>query len=103
MKRRFMLHWLDGKTEILEGVDTGGAAGSLQVALMCAGYGNGALRALDYWEEIKEEQNAPKECKVTFSMPIEVAKQIQANPQACIDFFKELGYTVNDINVKLPS
>ena len=44
--KKFRLHWLDGKKEIVEGTD-------IADACRRAGIGNGALRALDYYEEIK--------------------------------------------------
>ena len=44
--KKFRLHWLDEKIEDIEGVD-------IKDAFMRAGYGGGALRALDYWEELK--------------------------------------------------
>lgn len=42
----FKLHWLDGKTEKAEG-------DSIADAFMKAGYSAGAIKALDYYEEIK--------------------------------------------------
>lgn len=45
--KKYKLHWLDNKTEIIKGFD-------IADAFMRAGYGAGALRALDYYEEIKE-------------------------------------------------
>jgi hypothetical protein len=44
--RKFILHWLSYKPEEIEGYDIGDA-------IRRAGYGGGALRALDYWEEVK--------------------------------------------------
>ncbi len=47
----FILHWLGGdKTEV--------RGPTIQDACNRAGYGAGAMRALDYWEEVKDE---PKE------------------------------------------
>jgi len=43
--KRFKLHWLDGKIETVEGTD-------INDACMKAGLGQGAMRAMDYWEEI---------------------------------------------------
>lgn len=43
--KKFMLHWLDGKTEIAEGDDIASAFSAL-------GYGAGAIKALDYYEPI---------------------------------------------------
>ena len=45
-KRKFKLHWKDGIEEIFEGTD-------IADAFNHAGYGAGALSALDYYEEIK--------------------------------------------------
>jgi len=44
--KKFMLYWLDGKTEIIEGKD-------ITEAFNRAGYSAGALRALDYYKEVK--------------------------------------------------
>lgn len=44
--RKFKLHWLDGKVEEVEG-------DSISDAFTNAGYGAGAMIALDWWEEIK--------------------------------------------------
>ena len=46
--KKFRLHWLDGKTEVIEGYDTVDAFNR-------AGIGRGALPALNYYEEIKED------------------------------------------------
>lgn len=45
--QKFRLHWLDGKTEIVEG-------NYIADACRRAGIGNGALPALDYYEEVKD-------------------------------------------------
>ena len=45
--KKYKLYWLDGRTEIKEGCDA-------IEAFNRAGIGRGALRALDYYEEIKE-------------------------------------------------
>jgi hypothetical protein len=42
---QFILHWLDGKTEVIEG-------NSIEDAFNRAGIGAGALRALDYYEMV---------------------------------------------------
>lgn len=42
---RYMLHWLHGKRNVVEGSD-------IADAFRKAGYGGGAIRALDYFEEI---------------------------------------------------
>ncbi len=44
--RKFILHWLHGEAETIEGYD-------IADAIRRAGYGGGAMSALDYWEEIK--------------------------------------------------
>lgn len=44
MAKTFILHWFDRTTEKVNG-------DSISQAFMMAGYGAGALRALDYWEE----------------------------------------------------
>ena len=44
--KKFLLHWLDGKTEEVLGT-------SIADAFSRAGYGGGAIRALDYYEEVK--------------------------------------------------
>ena len=44
--KKYILHWRDGKTETVEGDNPADA-------MTRAGYGNGALRALDYYEEDK--------------------------------------------------
>lgn len=41
--KKFRLYWLDGKTEIVEGDD-------ITDAFSKAGYGAGAMRALDFWD-----------------------------------------------------
>ena len=61
--RRFRLYWLDGKTEIVEG---DGPAD----AMNRAGYGGGAVRALDYYEEINEEDR-PESVTAVFPKPDE--------------------------------
>lgn len=45
--KTYRLFWLDGTTQDIQGE-------SIADAFMRAGYGNGALRALDYYKEIKE-------------------------------------------------
>lgn len=45
--KKFKLHWLHGKPEIVESTD-------IADACRRAGIGNGAIPALDYWEEVKE-------------------------------------------------
>ena len=45
--KKFRLHWLHGKVQVVEGDDIADACRK-------AGIGNGALPALDYYEEIKE-------------------------------------------------
>jgi hypothetical protein len=50
MKRTFILHWLGGKEETVEG-EGADQHTALADAFRRAGYGGGAIRALDYWEE----------------------------------------------------
>jgi len=47
-KMKFILHWYSSPDEIVEGDD-------IAQAMTLAGYSQGALPALDYWEEIKED------------------------------------------------
>ena len=49
-EKTFILYWLDGKEETVKGR-------SIREAFTNAGYGAGALRALDYYKELKEEDN----------------------------------------------
>jgi hypothetical protein len=44
--KKFRLHWLGGKKEIVEGID-------IADACRLAGIQRGALPALDYYEEVK--------------------------------------------------
>ena len=44
--KTYILHWLDGKDEEVQGE-------TIREAYMNAGYGDGAIRALDYFEEKK--------------------------------------------------
>lgn len=48
--KTFRLHWLSGDIETIKGE-------SISDAFTKAGYGLGALRALDWYEEIKEEKD----------------------------------------------
>jgi hypothetical protein len=41
--KKFTFFWFDGKSEVLEGFDE-------ICALSHAGYGSGALKALDFWD-----------------------------------------------------
>jgi len=43
--KKFKIHWLTGSTEIIEGYD-------IADAFRRAGYGGGANRAVDWYEEI---------------------------------------------------
>ncbi len=43
--KKFKLYWLGGSTEVIEGSD-------IADAFRRAGYGGGAINALDYYEEI---------------------------------------------------
>lgn len=51
MFKQFKLHWLDGKIELVEGID-------IADAFSKAGYGAGAIRALDYFEEVGNEDHS---------------------------------------------
>ena len=55
--KNFILHWLDGTDEEVQG-------NSISDAFTRAGYGGGAIRALDYYEEkdkpVKEENEDGK-------------------------------------------
>lgn len=44
----FILYWLTGRSEIIKGSD-------IADAMNRAGYGNGAIRALDFYSEYNEE------------------------------------------------
>ena len=44
--KTFKLHWLSGEVEVVKGY-------SISDAFTKAGYGAGAIRALDWWEEVK--------------------------------------------------
>lgn len=48
--KTFVLHWLDGKNQDVTGKNIADAMNN-------AGYGHGALRALDYYEEKKSPPN----------------------------------------------
>ena len=54
---RFKLHWLDGETEIIGNATTNTAA----EAFNAAGIGNGALKALDWYDEPISEEDYEKE------------------------------------------
>jgi len=45
--KKFKIHWLDGKTQTIEGRD-------FKDAFMRAGYGAGAVRAIDFYNVIKD-------------------------------------------------
>jgi len=45
--KKFRVYWLDGKKEIIEGSD-------IANAFTRAGYGQGAVAAVNYYEEIAE-------------------------------------------------
>jgi hypothetical protein len=53
--RTFESHWLHGEVQVVEAPDTGDQRETLVNAMMLAGLGGGALRALDYWREVKDE------------------------------------------------
>lgn len=46
--KNFILYWLTGKTTTVTG-------NTIQEAMTNAGYGNGALRALDFYDEATEQ------------------------------------------------
>ena len=48
MEKTFIFYWLNGKTDTGQGKDVVDAFSRL-------GFGNGALPALDYFEEVKED------------------------------------------------
>lgn len=48
MDKTFVLHWLDGTTERVSGPSIG-------TAFALAGYGGGAIGALDYYEEVDDK------------------------------------------------
>lgn len=50
VKQKFKLHWIGGKTEIVEGYD-------IADAFTHAGYSAGAIQALDYFEPIDDGGN----------------------------------------------
>lgn len=55
MKRKFKLHWVTGPDEIISSENTGSQWQTLTNAFSEAGYSAGALRALDYWEEVAQD------------------------------------------------
>jgi hypothetical protein len=46
--KKFKLFWINGETEIVEGLD-------ISDAMRNAGYSAGAIKAVDYWKELKGE------------------------------------------------
>lgn len=50
--KKFIIHWVNGTTEEITGTD-------ISNAFMLAGYGGGALQAVGYWEESKEDSYDP--------------------------------------------
>jgi hypothetical protein len=52
--KKFKLHWLGGDTEIVEG-------NTIADAFARAGYGGGAIRALDWFEPLKENKDEENE------------------------------------------
>ena len=51
-QRTFRLYWRDGKTQDVSAEDQGSSNKTAAAAITAAGYGHGAMAALDYWEEI---------------------------------------------------
>lgn len=54
--RIFRLYWLTGEIDHVSFQDLGCQYETLAAAMNKAGIGGGALRALDYWEEVTNEQ-----------------------------------------------
>lgn len=52
-QKTFKLHWLHGDTEVIKG-------NTIAEAFMLAGYGGGAIRALDWYEECAAEHYGTK-------------------------------------------
>ena len=50
----FKIYWLDGREEIIEGETSASA-------FTKAGYGAGAVRAIDYYKQVKEGRNIHEE------------------------------------------
>lgn len=50
--RRFRLHWKHGDVQEVTTENTGNRLEACAAAMNEAGIGGGAIRALDYWEEI---------------------------------------------------
>lgn len=55
MEKTFKIYWLTGKTEIVTGLDITDACNK-------AGIGAGAVKAIDWYEEIEEDKKEEKEC-----------------------------------------
>ena len=49
--KTFILHWLGGSNETVKGY-------TISDAFMKAGYGGGAIRALDWYEEVKTTEES---------------------------------------------
>lgn len=64
MKKTFTLFWLNGKSETAEGE-------TIDKAFTNAGYGNGALRALDFYADgdVRDEWEFDKEKRTWKSKP----------------------------------
>jgi hypothetical protein len=69
---KFKLHWLDGRTEILTG-------DSIKDAFTGAGYGEGALRALDSFEIISDSFKVAETAMMNISMNATSSKIILDN------------------------
>ena len=48
---KFLVHWYTGEPTEIEGPD-------VETAFALAGIGGGAVGAIDYWEEVKDETPA---------------------------------------------
>ena len=59
--RRFRVHWNGGKTQDVATRHDGSRIEAAAAAMAEAGIGAGAAAALDYWEEITEQDIAKKE------------------------------------------
>lgn len=55
---KYIVHWKTGAPTEIEGPD-------VQTAFALAGIGGGAVPAIDYWEEVKEEKATVESNEVT--------------------------------------
>lgn len=54
---KYRLHWLDGRTEVVEGE-------TIEAAFTAAGHLAGAVRALDHWEVFFPDEMADEDLEV---------------------------------------